>query len=139
MKILSEIKKFEKIYTWEEKSGLLDFISTIRREINTFNEHFEFNIRFLTTQLSEIDEDKEELQRVGFVLIRSNSLVMDKTYCLYSVLRDKKLYGYIGIYKDSSIRTLRELKPIHSFKEGHIVLYDWLRQLVRASCEKLTL
>jgi hypothetical protein len=139
MKILSEIKKFEKIYTWEEKSGLLDFISTIRREINTFNEHFEFNIRFLTTQLSEIDEDKEELQRVGFVLIRSNSLVMDKTYCLYSVLRDKKLYGYIGIYKDSSIRTLRELKPIHSFKEGHIVLYDWLRQLVRASCEKWTL
>lgn len=139
MKILSELKKSEKIYTWEEKSGLLDFLSTIRREVNTFNEHFEFNIRYLTTHPSEIDDNKEVLPRVGFVLSRSNPLVMDKTYCLYSVLKDKKLYGYIGIYKDSSIRPLRELKPIHSFKEGHMVLYDWLRQLVRASCEKLTL
>jgi hypothetical protein len=139
MKILSEIKKFEKMYTREETSGLFDFLLTIHREVNIFNEHFEFNIRYLTTQPSEIDEDKAVLPRVGFVLTRNNPLVMDTIYCLYSVLRDRKLCGYIGIYKESSIRTLRELKPIHSFKEGHMVLYDWLRQLVRASCEKLTL
>ncbi len=139
MKILSENKKFEKIYTPEEQSELFQFHSTIRREVNKFNENFEFGIRHLEAQPSDIDEDKDITLRVGFVLTRNNPLIMDKTYCLYSVWRDRKLYGYIGIYKDGSIKTLRELKPVHSLKEGQLVLYDWLRQLVWASCEKLAL
>jgi hypothetical protein len=54
-------------------------------------------------------------------------------------LKEKELHGYIGIYKDGKIETRKELKPMKDFKKGQTTLYDWLRQLVRVSCEKSVL
>ncbi len=137
MKTLRRIKKVEAPYTWEEKSGLLNFLSLIPGEVDKFNENFEFGIRHIVTPPSDIDGDTEVPLKVGFVLSRDNPLLPEITYCLYSMLRDKVLYGYIGIYKEGSIKTLKELAPLKDFKKGELILYDWLRQLVRASCEKI--
>jgi len=52
-------------------------------------------------------------------------------------LKDRVLYGYIGVYSGETIETLRELRPMADFKTGTQALYDWLRELVRASCEKI--
>jgi hypothetical protein len=121
--------------TWEEKSGPLRFLSLVPQEVAKFNQTFDFNIRPVVSP-PPIDGNREAHVRVGFVLVIYNSLLSD-WYCLYSILKEKALYGYIGIYRDDGIKTIMELRPITGFKEGKIVLFDWLRALVRASCEKI--
>jgi hypothetical protein len=139
MKAINIIKQYEKSRTWEEKSGFLYFLSTIRKKVNSFNETFEFNIQYLENLPSDIDNNDQVTRKVGFVLIRKNPFIPNTTYCLYSVLTGKELKGYVGLYKDGHIDTLKELKTIKDFTKGQATLYDWLRQLVRVSCEKLTL
>jgi hypothetical protein len=43
------------------------------------------------------------------------------------------------LYRDGSIVTLKQLTPLVDFHEGETVLYEWMKQLVRASCEKIML
>jgi len=74
---------------------------------------------------------------VGFVVIHSNALLSERKYCLYSVLKDRMLYGYIGLFSGGMIETLRELKPMKDFRLGTVLLYDWLRDLIKASCDKI--
>jgi len=137
MKTVKGKKRYQDVKSWEEKSGFLDFLSIIPAEVTRFNDSFGFDIYNLLIHPSDIDGDKDVAMKVGFVLERHNPLIPEITYCLYSVLRKEMLHGYVGVYKNGSIITLRELKPIEDFKMGHAVLHEWLGQLVKASCEKI--
>jgi len=139
MKTLRETDSGEVLHdvpTWEESSGLLRFLSLVPEEVERFNHAFEFNIKPVVS-LPVIDGNEDEGLKVGFVLVRDNKLLTDSRYCLYSVLRNRVLCGYIGIYSRDGIRTLKELRPITDFRKGQMMLYEWLRSLVRASCEKI--
>jgi len=122
--------------TWEERSGFLMFLSLVPQEVERFNQTFEFNIKSVIAP-PLIDDNREARIRVGFVLVRYNSLLPESRYCLYSILQGRELHGYIGIYSEDGIETIMKLKPITNFKEGRIILFDWLRGLVRASYEKI--
>ncbi len=125
------------ITTWEEESGFLDFLSSVPIYVARFNDSFGFDIHNLVIHPSDIDGDRAMAMKVGFILERHNALIPELSYCLYSVLRDEILYGYVGVCKNGSIRTLKELKPIKDFKTGKLVLHEWLGQLVKISFEKI--
>lgn len=139
MKYVNDRKTTEKTVTWEEESGLIAFLSKVPEEVRKFNESFGFGISIKSLLPSEIDGDPDLALKAGFVVSRDNPLMPELRYCLYSLLLNKKLYGYIGLCRNSSIRTVKQLEPVRDFKKGEAVLYEWLRQLVRASCEKITL
>ena len=137
MKAVKDKNRNKVITTWEEKSGFLDFLSSIPIDVARFNDNFGFDIHNLVIHPSDIDGNREMATKVGFVLERHNHLIPELTYCLYSVLRDEMLYGYVGVCKNGSIKTLKELKPIKDFKMGQLILHEWLGQLVKVSCEKI--
>lgn len=128
-------KKPNEVATWEEESGLLDFLSRVYSEVTRFDNTFDFGVEILAGQPESIDGGTGLMKHLGFVIIRRNSLITGRDYCLYSVLRERVLYGYIGVYAGGSIETVRELRPITDF--GTARLLDWLRDLVKASCEKI--
>jgi hypothetical protein len=123
--------------TWEEKSGLLDFLSRVHAEVARFDSTFDFGVGVLPSPPKSIDGSTEVLGNFGFLVLRRNSSLIGRDYCLYSVLKDRALHGYIGVYTGGSIETVRELKPVTGFREGAASLLVWLRELVRASCEKI--
>jgi hypothetical protein len=123
--------------TWEEESGLLAFLARVYAEVARFDRTFDFGISTLPSLPADIDGKKDLLRNIGFVVVRHNSAVVGRDYCLYSVLRGRALFGSIGIYTDGIIETVRELKPMTEFRNGTAVLHDWLRALVKASCDKI--
>ena len=137
MKSFQESTGKKDIITWEEKSGLLDFLSGIPIDVDRFNDSFGFDIHHLAIHLLDIDGDRDMAMKVGFILERYNALIPELTYCLYSVLRDETLYGYVGMCKNGSIKTLKALNPIKDFTKGKLILHEWLGQLVKVSCEKI--
>ena len=139
MKILKDDRKTKVPLTWEEDSGLLNFLSSVNSEVEKFNAQFEFGINNMPAAPKDIDGDKALPLKVGFIVERRNPLLPELTYCLYALLKGNDLCGYIGMYKEGSLKTFRELKPIKDFHQGTSVLYEWMRQLVRASCEKVML
>ena len=139
MKTSKQRKSFSEIRTWEEESGLLEFLSSSRKTVEEFNDRLGFGIDSVAAPLLEIDGDREMPRKVGFVLERNNPLIPEFRYCLYCLLKDKVLYGYIGILRDGKMRTVKQLQPIENFMEASAVLHGWLTQLVRASCEKILL
>ncbi len=123
--------------TWEERSGLLGFLAKVYAEVARFDATFDFGISQLL-QLPERIDGRTDLQlSIGFVVIRRNSALIGRDYCLYAVLKGKELAAYIGIYADGNIDTVRELKPMTNFRNGSSILHDWLRDLIKASCEKI--
>ncbi|MEW6602318.1 MAG: hypothetical protein AB1499_15200 [Nitrospirota bacterium] len=139
MKTSKEKQRIEAIQTWEESSGLISFLSSVTKEVAAFNDTFELGVIDVPGVLRSIDGDTELPRKAGFVLQRYNALMPEVTYCLYSVLHDRSLYGYIGTLRDGNVKTLKTLDPITDFKKGKAELYEWLRQLVRASFEKTML
>jgi hypothetical protein len=123
--------------TWEEESGLLDFLAKVYAEVARFESTFDFNISPLPSLPKSVDGDGELLKNVGFVVIRRNSSLVGRDYCLYSVLKQRSLAGFIGVYADGVIETVRELQPMTEFRSGTAMLHDWLRALVKASCDKI--
>lgn len=121
---------------WEETSGMLGFLSKIDSEVRRFEESTGFGLRVVPSPPELIDGNTEISRDVGFVVIRENLLLPERTYCLYSVLRERKLYGYIGVIDDGRVTTLREMGHISEFHDAALSLHDWLKELVRASCEK---
>ena len=136
IKIIRPPKKDESA-TWEEKSGLLDFLSTVNAAVTRFDDTFDFGVSALPRQPESIDGRSDLLKHLGFVVVRCNSRLTGRDYCLYSVLREKVLYGYIGVYSEGSIQTVRELGHITDFRNASAHLLGWLRDLVKASCEKI--
>jgi hypothetical protein len=53
-------------------------------------------------QPERIDGGTSLLKHLGFV-VRRKGLLTGRDYCLYSVLREKALHGYIGICSGESI------------------------------------
>lgn len=123
--------------TWEEETGFLDFLSKVYAEVARFDSTFDFGIVPLTSPPESIDGNRDLLGNIGFVVIRRNSVLIGRDYCLYSVLRGRVLFGYIGVYAGGVIETVRELKPMTEFRNGTVMLHEWLRDLVKASCEKI--
>ena len=139
MKTLKKEKIKKEQITWEEESGLIDFLSSVNAEVDAFNGCFGFDIRSMAGVPKDIDGDRSLPMRVGFVLERNNPLMPELRYCLYSLLKDRTLCGAVGLCRDGSLTTLKELRPVRDFKNGKVILYDWMSQLVRASCEKMML
>lgn len=123
--------------TWEEETGFLDFLSTVYAEVARFDSTFDFGIVPLASPPESIDENRDLMGNIGFVVVRRNSVLIGRDYCLYSVLRGRVLFGYIGVYADGVIETVRELKPMTEFRNGTVMLHEWLRDLFNASCEKI--
>jgi hypothetical protein len=134
MKNLQDKQKNHIQTTWEEESGLLSFLSSVPAEVDEFNRSLGFVIKFQVSPPVDIDGDQNKIKDIGFVIIRENWLLPERTYCMYALLEGKALRGYIGIYNDGHIKTYRELKPMADFKTA--LLYDWLRDFIRTSCEK---
>ncbi|HXX54410.1 MAG TPA: hypothetical protein VEI28_07585 [Thermodesulfovibrionales bacterium] len=122
--------------TWEEQSGLLAFLSRVHEEVSRFERTFGFGISTLVAPPQTIDETADRISSIAFVLVSKNSLLSGRTYCLYSLLSHRELSAHIGLYADGRIETLRTLSPLRDFRLGKAALYDWLRQLVKASCDK---
>ncbi len=132
----SEIKRLTDQKTWEEESGLLDFLSKVRGEVVRLEDELGFGIEYLAAPPTSIDGRKEDLVNVGFVVLRRNNMFPERYYCLYSLLSEKVLRGFIGTFADGAIKTIREIKAIEDFRTGPAALYEWLRELVKASCDK---
>jgi hypothetical protein len=139
MKITKEKKNIAEIRTWEEESGLLDFLKHMPEEIDRFNDTFGFGINNRVPAPLTIDGESEKAVKAGFLVTRDNPLLSQITYCLYGLLEGREFAGYIGIYKDGNITTIKELKPVKDFRKGQATVAEWLRQLVKASCEKIML
>lgn len=122
---------------WEKSSGLIGFLSSVSSEVTRFNEATGFNIECIVRLPESIDGRTDSLDKLGFVVARNNRLLPDRIYCLYAVLKERELHGYIGSYRNGKIQTLRELGPISNFVKGKAALYDLLRALLKASCEKI--
>ena len=131
------LDKSMETFTWEEESGLLDFLSGVYSEVARFDRTFDFGISALPSPPESIDGGADALRGVGFVVVRRNSTLTGRDYCLYSMLKGKALYGYIGVLSGGAIETVRELKPMTDFKSGAAALHGWLRDLIKASCEKI--
>ena len=123
--------------TWEEESGLLGFLRTIHAEVKRFNDTFDLGVEMLRYQPDSIDNSTGDLKYLGFVVLRKNSALVGRDYCLYSILRGKALHGYIGVYREGAITTVRELDAITAYRQAQAGLLNWLRSLVKASCEKI--
>lgn len=123
--------------TWEEESGLLDFLSGVNAEVTRFDDTFDFGVSALPGPPQGIDGRADRLKHVGFVVVRRNSSLTGRDYCLYSLLEGKTLFGYIGVYSGGAIETVRELRHITDFRNAKAALLGWLRDLVKASCEKI--
>jgi hypothetical protein len=133
-----DIKKAVPQPAWEEESGLLDFLSKVHGEVVRFDSALGFGIEYMAAPPSSIDSSTEELGIVGFVLVRRNGIMPGRSYCLYSLLKERVLHGFIGAVNDNGdIETLKPLAPLKDFRGGSAALYDWLRDLVKASCDKL--
>jgi len=121
---------------WEEKSGFLRFLSLVNHEVGMFDEATGFGLRIIPSPPESIDGDRAVGRDTAFLIIRENRLLPERTYCLCSVLREKELYGYIGVFREGRVTVVREIGRISEFERGVPVLRDWLKELVRASCEK---
>ena len=123
--------------TWEEESGLLDFLSRVNAEVERFESTFDFGVAALPSPPENVDGNTDIVRRIAFVVLRRNSALTGRDYCLYSLLKGKALHGFIGIVTGEAIVTVRELKPVTDFREASASLLVWLRELMRASCEKI--
>jgi len=130
-------QKADESTTWEEKSGLLRFLSTVNEEVTRFDATFDFGVRILTRQPESIDGSSDLLKNVGFVIVRHNRRLTGRDYCLYSVLRGQVLCGYIGVYSEGAIQTVRELSHMTDFLKASTSLLGWLKDLIKTSCDKI--
>jgi hypothetical protein len=136
MKTADTIRKAVSPPVKEEESGLIAFLSDIHGEVANFDRTFEFGVSSIASPPASIDGSPEEVRNVGFVVVRDNKLLRGRTYCLYTLLKGDVLFAYVGVYSDGSIDTVRELAPLKDFEKGRVALLDWLKALVKASCEK---
>lgn len=139
MKISSRKQRASKPQHEKEQNELLSFLSRVPGAVNRFNENFGFGIECLNEPVTEIDGDREIVRKAGFVLVRKNTLMSGREYCLYAIFKDGTFSGYIGLNNDSVVTTVKELKPMKGFQKAEQVLLEWMTQLVRASFEKITL
>ncbi len=123
--------------TWEEDSGLLHFLSRVSTEVAKFDSTFDFGISQILELPESLDGRKDQLLSIGFVITRRNIALSGRDYCLYAVLRGGVLEGFIGIFANGNVDTIKALKPMTDFRNGSAVFYDWLRNLVKASCDKI--
>ncbi|HXX56841.1 MAG TPA: hypothetical protein VEI96_02425 [Thermodesulfovibrionales bacterium] len=136
MESVKAVNKSLEMTTWAEESGLLDFLSRVYEEVARFERTFGFGVSVMPSPPINVDSSTDLLRNIGFVIVRHNRTV-GRDYCLYSLLSGRALYGYIGLYSDGAIETLRELQPLTDFRNGTATLFAWLRDLVKTSCEKI--
>lgn len=122
--------------TWEEQSGLLRFLAEAGAEIASFERELSLGVESVVTPPLSIDDSRAEIEKLGFLAVRNVGIMRERIYCLYCLLRGKQLCAFIGLYADGRVTTLRELGPLAQFGSGRRVLWDWLRSLVKASCDK---
>jgi hypothetical protein len=136
MKTAEKIRQPNKPQQRQEEDGLIKFLSGIHKEVVNFDRTFEFGVSSVASPPASIDGSTEEIKNVGFLAVRNNKLLSDRTYCLYTLLKGHELHAYIGVYTKENVETIRELSKLENFEKGRTALLDWLKALVKASCEK---
>ncbi len=122
--------------TWEEESGFLAFLARVPSEVKRFEDSFRMGLRYIHVPPEEIDGSEDRAQRTAFLVVRKNRLLPERDYCLYAVLKGRALEAGYGVYRDGVISTVKELSPLTEFKNAEQTLYNWLRELLKISCEK---
>lgn len=123
--------------TWEEQSGLLDFLADVGAQVAAFERELALGVELVPAPPISIDGSRAETEKVGFLVVRKAGFMPHRTYCLFCLLRGRELRGFIGLYADGRVTTLKELVPLAQFRGARGALWDWLRSLVKASCDKL--
>lgn len=123
--------------TWEEQSGLLDFLAAVGTQVADFERELGLGVEIVPAPPISIDGSRAEIEKLGFLVVRNVGVMPDRTYCLYCLLRGRVLRGFIGLYADGRVSTLRELAPLAQFRRARGKIWDWLRALVKASCDKV--
>lgn len=124
-------------HIWEEKSGFLLFLSKIPGEVERFNEAFGFDLKILPATPEAIDHKKDPIKNMSFLILRDNPIMPERQYCLFSILKDRKLYGYIGFYEKNNVVTLKEIGSISHFHNAEVSFWAWIKALLKASCDKI--
>lgn len=121
---------------WEERSGFLHFVSDLQRAVQTFEERLGFDLEIVAEPVREVDGDPGRARTVAHVVIRKNPVFGEKTYCLVTRFDGEALQGTIGFYADGAVTTLRPVGVVTDFHQPGTTVYDWLKALVKASCDK---
>lgn len=122
---------------WIEDSGLIGFLSSVSGEVERFNSTFGFGLRLLPEPPGIIDGRATNQLGTAFVIERKNPMLTERRYCLYALLEGRELAGYIGVIQDDEIITLREVGRVADYSKPQTLLYDWMRALLKASCDKI--
>ncbi|RMG02736.1 MAG: hypothetical protein D6726_06980 [Nitrospirae bacterium] len=122
---------------WIEDSGLIGFLSSVSGEVERFNDTFGFGLRLLPEPPGMIDGRDTNQLNTAFVIERKNPMLTERRYCLYALLEGRELAGYIGVIEGDEITTLREVGRVADYSEPQVSLYDWMRALLKASCDKI--
>jgi|Deesub1362A_J573_1020465.scaffolds.fasta_scaffold18573_3 hypothetical protein len=139
MRPFTRVKALNKrdTHLWEEESGFLRFLSKLSKEVERFNETFGFDLKILPSTPETIDYKTDFIKEMGFLIIRDNPIMPERQYCLFSILKERILYGYIGYYKEGNIITLKEIGSITRFHNAEESLWAWIKALIKASCDKI--
>ncbi|GAB4408219.1 MAG: hypothetical protein OHK0032_03600 [Thermodesulfovibrionales bacterium] len=114
------------------------FMREVPKAVNRFSDEFGFDLEYSINQPKTIDGDSEKATMVAFTVKRPLWFDKGRRYCLYVLYDGKGLCGFIGRICDGNMVTLRELGYITDLsKGGYINLYNWLVNLIKASCDKL--
>jgi hypothetical protein len=113
------------------------FMRGIPSSVEEFNHRFGFDLVYSVNQPHSVDSDHEKAKNVVFIISRTLWFQREMIYCLYALYDADRLHGFIGRYEGKNISTLRELGQISETAKGQATLYDWLRSLIKASCDKI--
>ncbi|RME65042.1 MAG: hypothetical protein D6778_06940 [Nitrospirae bacterium] len=122
---------------WFTNSGVIELFREAPQMTRRFNDAFGFNLKYYGTPPEKLDGDEEAASTVALYVVRENRLLPERRYCLYLRVQPEKISAHIGYVSDGNIITITELGSFSQVKSPQDKLYDWLRALMRASCEKL--
>ncbi len=121
---------------WLLTSGAVELFRLAPEVTSRFNDTFGFNLRYHGTPPERLDGDEQAAASVAFYVVRHNRLMPERLYCVYVIASEGKILARLGYIRDSNIHTIKDLESLSQVKDPQGKLYNWLRALLKASCEK---
>lgn len=122
---------------WFINSGVIELFKQAPLMTGKFNEAFGFNLKYYGTPPEKLDGDENAASTIAFYIVRENRLLPERRYCLYVRVHSERISAHIGYLSNGNIITINEIETLSRVKSPQDSLYNWLRALLRASCEKL--
>jgi len=121
---------------WEERSGFIRFVSGLQRAVQIFEDRLGFDLQIVAEPVREVDRDTNPEGAIVHVIVRNNPVFGEKRYCLFTRFDGEALRASIGFYADGAITALHPVGIVKDFHHPDTVVYEWLKALVKASCDK---